>query len=715
MKRRKYWIGFVALVVVTASAVLLMIDRKVQTYAASTVFKEQGWQVELSMPVKSNSIEKGFIFVENAQGEKVDASIEYRNARKNLFVTGLAKGPYTLRIDNAAFDRKWVFLKEHAIEFKVIEELEKVTSKEQLKDYFKAVLAQQKRQEEKWFTSNSKQEFEMSSADTASTESSGTSYSTTNNQVEGIEEGDVTVTDGRYMYTMKENAIVIIDVQDANNMKQVSKMNVAQEQYPNSLMLHENYLLVTVDEYVQKVSANPHDGGTSLIKTIIYDVTDAKKPKLVREIGLEGYLLGLRKMNGLLYVVTSQSPNYWILEQGGEIDLTPALYDSQQSDKLQSMPLEHIRILPNTTEPSYINIASLDLTNLTDGALVTESFLGSSSQMYMSEQAIYVAVAKYEQAAQPANMQRAMVDMIWSRGSADTLVYKFGIDGQTIALTGQTLVPGELLNQFSMDEYNGHFRIATTKYSNNENDASENNVFVYDEAMNKVGSLTGLAKGERIYSARFMGEKAYVVTFKEVDPLFVIDLSEPTAPTVLGELKIPGFSNYLHPISDTHLVGIGYDTVVKVDEYTKEPFIQTKGMKLALFDVSDLANPKEQDAVIIGGRGTYSEVQHAHKALFRDPTNNLYGFPVVMYEDVGEYETKFIGSGAQVYRVTVEDGITLAGDLVNYSVGDMQYEDWDKTVQRIMYVDETLYTVARSEIKSYRYPNFTPVQTLPYE
>ena len=206
-----------------------------------------------------------------------------------------------------------------------------------------------------------------------------------------------------------------------------------------------------------------------------------------------------------------------------------------------------------------------------------------------------------------------------------------------------------------------------------------------------------------------MGDKAYIVTFKETDPLFVIDTAEPSNPKVLGELKIPGFSNYLHPLDENHLVGIGYDTEQRMDSWSKEPFTVTKGMKISLFDVSDFANPKEQDMVIIGGRGTYSEVQYNHKALFRNEALNYYGFPVILYEEGKNEDVKYKGLGALVYEITTEKGIQLKGNLITPAKANELYEDWESSISRLVYIDDALYTISPKEIKSYDLKTFESI------
>jgi len=173
----------------------------------------------------------------------------------------------------------------------------------------------------------------------------------------------------------------------------------------------------------------------------------------------------------------------------------------------------------------------------------------------------------------------------------ETLVYRIELNQEQVNILSEGTVSGYVLNQFSMDEYSGYFRIATTTNNFNwrtfaEEATSKNNVYVLDMNLDVVGELEDLAPGEQIYSARFMGDRLYLVTFRNIDPLFVIDLSNPTAPTVLGQLKVTGYSGYLHPYDENHIIGIGKET-----EYeAKEDFSWYQGVKISLFDVSDVSN-----------------------------------------------------------------------------------------------------------------------------
>lgn len=193
-----------------------------------------------------------------------------------------------------------------------------------------------------------------------------------------------------------------------------------------------------------------------------------------------------------------------------------------------------------------------------------------------------------------------------------TVIHKISIDEDKIEYVAKGSVPGRLLNQFSMDENKDRFRVATTteQYIQHQGTVRANAVYVLDEELNIVGELDEIAPNESIFSARFMGDRLYLVTFEQIDPFFVIDLSTDT-PKILGELKIPGFSNYLHPYDKEHIIGIGRDTKV-----TGNGWVEQLGVKIALFNVKDVNNPKVSDEIIIGDKTTHSDAQYEHKAFF---------------------------------------------------------------------------------------------------
>ena len=234
-----------------------------------------------------------------------------------------------------------------------------------------------------------------------------------------------------------------------------------------------------------------------------------------------------------------------------------------------------------------------------------------------------------------------------------TIIHKFSMNNGKVRYVASGDVPGHLLNQFSMDEFEDHLRVATTVEGwTGSRTYLFNNVYVLDDAMRTVGRIEYIAPDERIYSSRFIGDRLYLVTFKRVDPFFVIDLSDPAKPGILGMLKIPGFSDYLHPYDKNHIIGIGRETAEN-----QWGGVSTLGLKLALFDVSDVNNPAMIDKVEIGVAGTDSEALRDHKAFLFDRSKNLLVIPVEEVREVSLYE----GKTAPYTMRVLERGIRLWG------------------------------------------------------
>ncbi|MEK4384537.1 beta-propeller domain-containing protein [Solibacillus sp. FSL W7-1464] len=698
-------IGLVATLAAVIALGYFLFAKNTEVQATGILFEGETYSITLKQPVMEKSLTDGSISVLDENGENADAEFSVDKAGTALSVDGLRVGKYALVIKATAYAKNAKSQPEQSVALEVVRKVEKLTTTEDLKDYFRALIAQDNAVSSR--SNDMAKEESAMSMENKDSGSGGPSYSTTNNQVEGIEEGDITITDGQSIYTIADNKVVIVD---AKTLQVVKRLKIGKDIYPSHLMLHDQTLIVGYTQYVE-TQREPHYDGKSVTKIGFYDVKDAKKPTLVREVGHDGDITSIRKAGNYLYVVSSRMPNYWLLQETPDVELRPSTYDGE---KETIMPVDKIRMLPESNEPNYLIVSAIDVSNVKSNAWKTESFLGNSGQLYMSENAIYIASMNHYRfwpLMESTSLEDAISSTMPVIQNNETTIYKISIDKTAVKMTAQGKVPGSVLNQFSMDEYDGHVRIATTEGSAWGTTAnSKNHLFILDENLKQVGAVNDLAKGERIYSARFMGEKAYLVTFKETDPLFVIDTKNPAAPKVLGELKIPGFSNYLHPIGENHLLGIGYDTEVRMEEGSKEPVVYTKGMKLSLFDVTDFNNPKEQQAVIIGGRGTYSPVQYDHKALFSDSRQSYYGFPVTIYSPTDEEDQmKYEGTGAHIYKVTPK-GIELAADMIEKARPGEQYEDWYNVVQRLLYINDELFTVSRSKVTSYNGKTFEKEQ-----
>ena len=234
-----------------------------------------------------------------------------------------------------------------------------------------------------------------------------------------------------------------------------------------------------------------------------------------------------------------------------------------------------------------------------------------------------------------------------------------------------------------MDEYDGNLRVAITYEQLNDDETENtkvNRLYVLDENLEKIGEINDFAEGEQIYSVRFIGKIGYVVTFEEIDPLFVIDLSDPTNPQIKGELKIPGYSSYLHPYDENHIIGIGYNT-----KDNGHGGIATDTIKMSMFDVSDLENPKEIFSTNIGDDNTYSEIMYNHKILFYNNEKNLIGFPILTGGKTG-----FV-----IYKINLENNFENVAEVL-YS-----NEKYNRMIQRIIYIDNNLYVLSNTDIVKY--------------
>ncbi|MDH5691333.1 MAG: beta-propeller domain-containing protein, partial [Candidatus Bathyarchaeota archaeon] len=306
--------------------------------------------------------------------------------------------------------------------------------------------------------------------------------------------------------------------------------------------------------------------------------------------------------------------------------------------------------------------------------------LGGTCNMYVSLSNIYVTYGGW---------------------NGNTTIYRIHVQGSNMTCEARGTVPGHERNQFSMDEYDDYFRIETTTWT--QSWTIETNLYVLNMNLSVVGQLEGLAPGENFHSARFMGNRAYLVTFKKTDPLFVINLSQPTNPSVLGELHIPGYSDYLHPYDETHLIGVGKHTV----EADEGDFAWYQGIKMSLFDVSNVTNPVQIDNVIIGDRGSDSPVLYDHKAFLFDKSKNLLVIPILEAKiDRSKYPGEVpphaygepVWQGAYVFDVSLFHGFVLKGRITHLKNGISTYEEsyW---VKRSLYIEDVLYTVSNRKVK----------------
>jgi len=551
------------------------------------------------------------------------------------------------------------------------------------------------------------------------------SHSETNVQVAGVDEGDIVKTRDGYIYQIAENHVRLVKAYPSQALAQVGELVFDDDFRPSELYVDGDRLVVlgnawqSGDETPVAGSANgvpasmPLIGwprGTDQAAAKIYDISDKANPRLERQLTLEGDLLSSRKIGDSIYFISKNYPRYYLYLPMTELrqerkkalnsldNLVPHVSDTALNGGTEQMlPVSKLYYFPGFVDSDYVVVAGFRLSQ-PDNPADVKAYYGSGDLIYASHDNLYLSAADYKAKINSKGLEVS---------KSFTHIYKFALQEGETRFLRQGEVPGTVLNQFSMDESNGFFRIATTinRWSwdgSTAQGSSWSNLYVLDSDMNRVGAVEKLAPGERIYAARFIGERCYLVTFRQTDPLFVIDLAKPDAPTVLGELKIPGFSTYLHPYDSDHIIGFGHEA----DENTGF----SQGLKLALFDVSDVNNPQLKHKVILGGLGSYSPLLNNHKALWFDKERQLLGFPVQISEqsDTAEpnnwWSIKSVFEGAYVYHLTPEDGFVQKAAITHQSnPSQWKYRNY---IDRLLTIDDQLYTLSESRIQSQDLVNF---------
>lgn len=507
-------------------------------------------------------------------------------------------------------------------------------------------------------------------------------FSKTNVQVANVDEADIVKTDGEYIYYISEQKVYIIK---ADNLEILSKIEIEEKNekfYPKELYIKENRLVILGDSKKFTEEKKRRDTeeivDTSLIysnnmaKALTYDVSNKSNIKLIRTVGLDGNYIQSRRIGDNIYFISNKTPHYDIKME--ENNLLPWVKDTNITQEKKIIPCTDIAYFKDTESYNYMIVAGF---NIYDNKEVnTETFFGASDTIYASEENLYITQQIYRSG--------------FLSDKSENIIYKFNMKHSQIKLQCKANIDGDLNNQFSMDEYDGKLRIATTSY---EKDNTTNQLLILDENLKEIGAIKDLAKGEKIYSVRFLGKVGYIVTFKQIDPLFVIDLSNPRNPVVKGQLKIPGYSSYLHPYDETHIIGIGYNT--KSNGYGG---VTNGSMKMSMFDVSNLENPKEMFNISIGQDYTNSEIIYNHKALFYNKDKDLIGFPVNFYDSYSKrYRYDF-----DIFKIDLDKGFEKAGDIK---------QDTDN-IDRAIYIDDKFYTLSQKQVVLYDLNTFEKIKQI---
>jgi inhibitor of cysteine peptidase len=521
----------------------------------------------------------------------------------------------------------------------------------------------------------------------ASAEVGDSNYSKTNIQVEGVDEADIVKSDGEYIYLAIDNRLIIARAYPPEEARVLCELEL--EGNIEGLFINGDRLAVLEGNGpvygIWRQEILPY-GDRVKTSVKVYDVTDRETLVLQRELSIDGYYVSSRMIGEYVYLVASGSA--WI---GDDNVSLPSIYGDDGTVEIQPAEIWHSETPDNGY--GFTTIMSVNVMNDGEEPVHETLLLGGASTIYVSLSNIYVTFTD------------------WSGGSEKTSIHRIHIDEGQIEYHATGEVPGRLLDQFSMDEQGEYFRVATTTGNVWGGDTrSTNNVYVLDQKLDIFGRLENLAPGEQIYSARFMGNRCYLVTFKKIDPLFVIDLTNPGEPKVLGELKITGYSDYLHPYDENHVIGIGKEAVAAEEG----DFAWYQGVKISLFDVSDVANPKEIAKYEIGDRGTDSPVLYDHKAFLFDRSKNLLVLPVNVAEiNPSTYPGgvpswaygESVWQGAYVFDISLEHGLELKGQITHCTgkplpswSSSFDFNTYQCSIERSLYIGNVLYTISDQKI-----------------
>ena len=542
---------------------------------------------------------------------------------------------------------------------------------------------------------------------------SGNYHSNTNTQVEGVDEADIIKTDGRYIYVLNNKGVSILTADGADSVlvARINAEDMPRHHEDSTVGFYEMYLagdklVVIGDEYLRNKNfydiPEGVDGedayyygaymwyfGSSVTDVLVYDISNVNEPALESSLCLDGYYKDSRVTDGRLYVITNYSP-FGLICENEPCTYVPCKYDGEGNCILT--PADDIRIIESDDdEQSYIYVAALELDNSADFS-GTLAILGRVDTVYCSTGNLYLTSSGTDYVTEeirfdfvdgvPVRSENGSEKGTYENWSEYTDIMRIKL-GSSPVLATVGRVDGTLINQFAMDEYNGYLRVVTDieswanvvqEFDNDYscyslNSVDNNGLFVLDMNLNVVGSIEDIGVGEHVKSVRFMGGIGYVVTFRQTDPLFSIDLTDPASPKVLGELHIPGFSEYLHSWNGDMLFGLGQ----MADEYTGG----TTGLKLSMFDVSDPSDVRELYCCMPKDVH-YSTAEYNHKAILVAPDRGIIGFPA------GD-------TGYLIYSFDPETGFTQSANIRLGANSEYELYDYD---MRGLYAGDYYYVIS---------------------
>ena len=469
-------------------------------------------------------------------------------------------------------------------------------------------------------------------------------FSQTNVREAGVDEGDVVKTDGSYLYILKSSASVrIVDIR-GTKMKEIAKIQPEKlNESIEDLYLDGDRLMLVTTGYESSMEEAENDMYTvnryQYTALTVYDITEREHPEMAGRITQEGDYRQSRKKGDYVYLLTQYSPS--LGDSFEDSSVMPLVNE-------QKLAISDVYLPDQTSQSDYLVASGINIQD-PENVISSKAIVSGAADFYMSSDNLFIC------------------NNNWNDGKSSTEILRFAcVDGE-ITAGAMCELPGFLNDTFSLDEYQGYLRVLLTEDSNGES----NSLYILDEDMQVTGAIRDLADGETIRSARFMGTMAYFVTFRQTDPLFCADLSDPDNPQILSELKLTGFSSYLHPYGEHLLLGVGYEAEEETGSQT--------GVKLSMFDISDPSQVEELDKYVIKG-ASYLPSDYNYKAILADGEKNLIGFVCD-----GEY---------LVFSYDEEKGFQ---NLLTYTMSDWEYWDGDASCRGV-YAGDEFYIIDQDEV-----------------
>ena len=544
-------------------------------------------------------------------------------------------------------------------------------------------------------------------AATSATQSTPT-FTGTNVQVQGVDEPDRVKTDGTNLFVSTSNAVTILKAYPPNSTSTLSTIA-----FQNAMILGMEISrdrLMVIDQR----SAN-----TTYIDLLLYDTSVPSSPRLMGNTSVAGAYVAARLAQGYIYAVIQQ-PSYRFDDKGNATGVMPLVAEDGVGKTL--LP-SSVYYTPNRAQISYYTMVT-SVSMSTGKASTLTVLTGPSSTIYVSPSNIYVVYANYQEfyadnipgdiytggVISSTNLQQGQNSTIF-RAS-------YSSDGNvTVKAVGS--VPGTVLNQFSLDEYDNYFRVATSRFAKIGGAYTRSDdVYVLGQDMSQISAVRNIAPGENIYAVRFVGDMGYVVTFEQIDPLFAISFKDIANPVVLSALKVTGYSDYLHPLPGGYLIGVGKEAVPS----STGNFAWYLGMKLSLFRVFENGTSTQVSKYLIGDRGTESPVLNDHLAFTFDSSRNITVIPVMLAKVSGNQTYgpsspppygDIVWQGVYVFKVTGA-GFTLLGGVSQYppgkSYGDSPVNNLQ--IDRSVIIGNYLYTVSQGEVMVSSLSSFSTVATV---